>query len=64
MTSETAGPRKGPKPSGRNVKEAERGTVAVKLRLPPDVADDLNALAERLGLTRSGAVGWLLERRG
>lgn len=50
------------KASGRNIPEAERGTIQVKLRLPPDVAEDLDDLAERLNVTRSGAVAWLLER--
>lgn len=49
------------KASGRNVREDERGTVAVKLRLPPDVAEDLDELAERWGVTRSGAVAKLVE---
>lgn len=53
---------KGRKASGVNIPEAQRGTVAVKLRLPPDVADDLDELAARLGLTRSGAVAWLLDQ--
>lgn len=51
------------KPPGRNIREAERNTVAVKLRLPPEVAEELDELAERLRMTRSGAVAWLLERR-
>jgi hypothetical protein len=50
------------KASGVNIPEAQRGTIQVKLRLPPDVAEDLDALSERLGLTRSGAVAWMLER--
>ena len=50
------------KHSGANIPEAQRGTVQVKLRLPPDVADDLDDLAERLRLTRSGTVAWLLEQ--
>jgi len=49
------------KASGRNIPEAERGTVQVKLRLPPDVAEDLDELAERWGVTRSGAVAKLVE---
>jgi hypothetical protein len=48
------------KASGRNVTEAERGTVAVKLRLPPEVAEELDELAARWGVTRSGAVALLL----
>lgn len=50
------------KASGRNVKENERGTVAVKLRLPPDVADDLDDIAARWGVTRSGAVALMIEK--
>jgi predicted transcriptional regulator len=49
------------KASGRNIPEAERGTIQVKLRLPPDVADDLDELARRWNLTRSGAVARLVE---
>jgi hypothetical protein len=49
------------KASGRNIPEAERGTVQVKLRLPPDVAEELDELADRWGVTRSGAVARLLE---
>lgn len=51
------------KASGRNVREDERGTVQVKLRLPPDVAEDLDGLAARWKMTRSGAVARLLEER-
>jgi uncharacterized protein (DUF4415 family) len=51
------------KASGRNVTEDERSTVQVKLRLPPDVADALDELAERWGLTRSGAVARLIDER-
>lgn len=50
------------KASGVNIPEAQRGTVQVKLRLPPDVADDLDLLAQRWGVTRSGAVAMLVER--
>ncbi len=50
------------KPSGRNVREDERSTVQVKLRLPPDVADELDDFAARHNVTRSGAVALLLER--
>lgn len=53
--------RKQKKASGVNVPEAQRGTVAVKLRLPPEVAEDLDELAAKLGLTRSGTVARLLE---
>lgn len=49
------------KASGVNIPEARRGTIQLKLRLPPDVADDLDTLAERWGITRSGAVARLVE---
>ena len=48
------------KPSGRNVSENKRGTVAVKLRLPPDVADRLHELAARRRVTVSGLVAELI----
>lgn len=50
------------KASGVNIPEAQRGTVQIKLRLPPDVAEDLDALAERWGVTRSGAVARMVEQ--
>lgn len=50
------------KASGVNIPEAQRGTVQVKLRLPPDVKDDLDDLAARWGLTVSGTVATLVER--
>lgn len=50
------------KKPGRNIHETERHTIQVKLRLPPDVAERLDELAERRGLTRAGAVAWLLDR--
>jgi len=50
------------KKPGRNISEAERHTIQVKLRLPPDVAERLDDLAERRGLTRAGTVEWLLDR--
>lgn len=50
------------KAPGRNVKEAERSTVAVKLRLPPDVAEDLDTIAARWRVTRAGAVARMVER--
>lgn len=51
------------KASGKNIPEAQRSTVQVKLRLPPDVAEQLDELAERWGLTRSGTVGRLVDLR-
>lgn len=52
------------KEPGRNIDESERHTLQVKLRLPPDVAERLDELAERWGVTRSGAVALLLEKHG
>lgn len=49
------------KASGANIPEAQRGTVQVKLRLPPDVKDDLDELAAKWGLTVSGTVARLIE---
>ena len=51
------------KSSGANIPEAQRSTVQVKLRLPTDVAEDLDDLAEAWNVTRSGAVARLLEER-
>ncbi len=51
-----------PKAPGRNVKEAERGTIAVKLRLQPDVAEDLETLALMWHTTKSGAVEIMISR--
>lgn len=51
------------KASGVNIPNSQRHTVQILLRLPPDVAEDLDALAERWKLTRSGAVGRLLDER-
>ncbi len=50
------------KPSGANIPESQRGTVAVTLRLPPDGAEALDDLARRWRVTKSGAVGMMLER--
>jgi predicted DNA-binding protein len=49
------------KASGKNIPESQRSTVAVKLRLPPEVAEALDELADRLGLTRAGTVSMLLD---
>lgn len=51
------------KASGVNIPEAQRHTVRVVLRVPPDVAEALDDLAERWGLTRSGAVARLVEKK-
>lgn len=50
------------KAPGRNIRESERGTEAVKLRLPSDVREDLEAIAARWGVTLSGAVARMIER--
>lgn len=49
------------KAPGRNIPNSQRHTVQVLLRLPPDVAEALDEMAERWGVTRSGAVGKLVE---
>jgi predicted DNA-binding protein len=49
------------KKPGKNIPNAQRHTVQVLLRLPPDVAERLDELAEQWGVTRSGAVGLLVE---
>ena len=48
------------KASGANIPEAQRGTVQVKLRLQPDVAEDLDSLAARWRMSRSDAVATLV----
>jgi hypothetical protein len=52
-----------PKASGRNIPEAERHTVAVKLRLPPDEAAALRELAAAAQVTVSELVVALMRRR-
>jgi hypothetical protein len=49
------------KKPGKNIHESQRHTVQIKLRVPPDVAERLDELAEEWGVTRSGAVGMLVE---
>ncbi len=49
--------------SGRNIPEAERHTVAVKLRLPPDEAAALRELAAAAQVTVSELVVALMRRR-
>lgn len=44
------------KASGKSIPEAQRHTVAVKLRLSPESAARLDAAAERIGLSRSAYV--------
>ena len=55
------------KASGRVIPEEERGGkgggwLQVKLRLTDDVKEELDNLAKKWGLTRSGTVARLLER--
>ena len=52
---------KSKKKPGKNIPNAQRHTVQILLRLPPDVAERLDELAEQWGLTRSGTVGRLVE---
>lgn len=47
---------KAKKASGRNIPEAQRTPVQVKLRLDVDVAEDLDDLAARWGMNRSQCV--------
>lgn len=49
------------KKPGRNIREAERNTVAVKLRLPPETSERLDDLSEEWGVTRSGVVARLVD---
>ncbi len=51
------------KPPGKNIREAQRTTVAVKLRLPPEVAEELEELAAGWNITVSGAVARLMAHR-
>lgn len=51
----------GKKASGVNIPEAQRSTVQVKLRLPPDLAWELEVLSLRWNLTKSGVVARLIE---
>lgn len=48
------------KASGVNIPEAQRKTMRVVLRLPPEVADRIADLADRWRITKSGVVGRLL----
>ena len=49
------------KKPGKNIPNAQRHTVQVLLRVPPDVAERLDELAEEWGVTHSGAVAQLIE---
>lgn len=48
--------------SGPNIREAERNTEAVKLRLRPEVASSLRGLAHAWGTTLAETVEELLSR--
>lgn len=50
------------KKPGKNIPNAQRHTVQILLRVPPDVAERLDELAEEWGVTRSGAVGLLIDK--
>ncbi len=50
------------KASGVNIPNKQRHTVQILLRVPPDIAEDLDDMAERWGVTRSGAVAMMVER--
>ncbi len=49
------------KKPGKNIPNAQRHTVQVLLRVPPDIAERLDELAEEWGVTRSGAVAQLVD---
>ncbi len=51
------------KASGVNIPNSQRHTVQVLLRVPPNVLEELDELAEKWGVTRSGVVGLLLDQR-
>lgn len=48
------------KPSGKNIPNAQRKTVMLLLRLPPEVADRIAELADAWRITKAGAVARLL----
>lgn len=58
MAAESPPKKRGP---GRNIAEAERNTVAIKLRVPEEYRDDLDELAATRRLTRSGMVARLID---
>jgi hypothetical protein len=49
------------KKPGKNIPNAQRHTVQILLRVPPDVAERIEELAEQWGLTKAGAVARLVE---
>ncbi len=44
------------KPSGKSVPEEQRHTVRVVVRVPPEIAEALDELAEEWGVGRSAVV--------
>jgi predicted DNA-binding protein len=49
------------KKPGKNIPNAQRHTVQILLRLPPEVAERIEELAEAWNLTKAGAVARLVE---
>lgn len=52
-----------PSPSGPSTPEDARGTVRVTLRLPPEAAARLDALATESGVSRAEVVARLVSRK-
>lgn len=49
------------KKPGKNIPNAQRHTVQILLRVPPEVAERIEELAEEWRLTKAGVVGRLLD---
>jgi hypothetical protein len=49
------------KKPGKNIPNAQRHTVQILLRLPPEVDERIRELAEQWGITLAGVVGRLLD---
>lgn len=49
------------KKPGKNIPNAQRHTVQLLLRLPPDVVERIEELAEAWNVTKAGAVARLVE---
>lgn len=49
------------KKPGKNIPNAQRHTVQVLLRVPPEVVERLDELAAEWNITRSGCVARLLD---
>ncbi len=49
------------KKPGKNIPNAQRHTVQILIRVPPEIAERLDELAEEWAVTRSGVVGHLVE---